>query len=135
MEAARAGEQGRGFAVVAAEVRSLAGRSAEAAREIKSLTGRVVSEIDSSAQMAAHAGEAMRALVTQVEGAAALIDSVSHTSQTHGGGIAEVGQAMIEIDGITQQNAALVEEASAAAESLRQQATQLVGAVQVFRLA
>lgn len=135
VEAARAGEQGRGFAVVAAEVRNLAGRSAEAAREIKSLTGQVVSDIDSSAQMAAQAGDAMRALVTQVQGAAALIDDVSHTAQEQAGRIAQVGQAVAEIDGITQQNAALVEEASAAAESLRQQASRLVSSVQVFRLA
>ena len=134
VEAARAGEQGRGFAVVATEVRHLASRSAEAAREIKSLTGRVVSDIDSGAQMAVEAGQAMGALVTRVQGAAALIDRVSHTAQEQALGIAQVGQAVAEIDVITQQNAALVEEGSAAAESLRQQASLLVGAVRVFKL-
>jgi methyl-accepting chemotaxis protein len=84
--------------------------------------------------MAVEAGQAMGALVTRVQGAAALIDRVSHTAQEQALGIAQVGQAVAEIDVITQQNAALVEEGSAAAESLRQQASLLVGAVRVFKL-
>jgi methyl-accepting chemotaxis protein len=135
VEAARAGEQGRGFAVVASEVRSLAQRSAGAAREIKSLIGASVEKVELGARQVDDAGSTMDRIVTQVERVSQLISEISHSATEQSGGIAQVGHAVTELDRVTQQNAALVEESAAAAESLKQQAARLTQAVSVFRLA
>ncbi len=135
VEAARAGEQGRGFAVVAGEVRSLAQRSAAAAKEIKELINRSVEEVQAGNEAARGAGDAMQDIVTRVERIAGLMGEISHASREQSQGIEEVNRAVTSMDEVTQQNAALVEEAAAAAESLRQQAQELRGAVDVFRLA
>ncbi|WP_369951945.1 Cache 3/Cache 2 fusion domain-containing protein [Ralstonia syzygii] len=135
VEAARAGEQGRGFAVVAGEVRSLAQRSAAAAKEIKELISRSVQEVQVGNEAARGAGEAMQDIVTRVERIAGIMGEISHASREQSQGIEEVNRAVTSMDEVTQQNAALVEEAAAAAESLRQQAQELRGAVDVFRLA
>jgi methyl-accepting chemotaxis protein len=135
VEAARAGEQGRGFAVVASEVRSLAQRSAGAAREIKSLIGASVEKVELGARQVNEAGSTMDHIVTQVERVSQLISEISSAATEQSGGIAQVGQAVTELDRVTQQNAALVEESAAAAESLKQQADRLTQAVSVFRLA
>ena len=134
VEAARAGEQGRGFAVVAGEVRSLAQRSAAAAKEIKALINRSVDEVQAGNEAARGAGDAMQDIVTRVERIAGLMGEISHASREQSQGIEEVNRAVTSMDEVTQQNAALVEEAAAAAESLRQQAQELRGAVDVFRL-
>ena len=135
VEAARAGEQGRGFAVVAGEVRSLAQRSAAAAKEIKELINRSVEEVQAGNEAARGAGDAMQDIVTRVERITGLMGEISHASREQSQGIEEVNRAVTSMDEVTQQNAALVEEAAAAAESLRQQAQELRGAVDVFRLA
>jgi methyl-accepting chemotaxis protein len=135
VEAARAGEQGRGFAVVAAEVRTLAQRSAAAAKEIKQLIGDSVHEVDSGTRLVDEAGKTMEQIVTAVKRVTDIMSEIAAASQQQSSGIAEVNQAITQMDQVTQQNAALVEEASAAAESLKQQAQQLVQAVAVFKLA
>ena len=134
VEAARAGEQGRGFAVVAGEVRSLAQRSAEAAREIKSLIGASVEKVEAGSQLVGDAGATMADIVTQVRRVADLIGEISAATQEQTSGIGEVSTAVGQLDQVTQQNAALVEESAAAAESLKLQAMSLVDAVSVFRL-
>jgi methyl-accepting chemotaxis protein len=134
VEAARAGEQGRGFAVVAGEVRNLAQRSAAAAREIKSLIGASADSVERGVLLVGQAGTTMHDIVTQVERVTTLIGEISHAAQEQTSGIDQVGQAVTELDRTTQQNAALVEESAAAAESLRQQAAQLLESVHVFRL-
>jgi methyl-accepting chemotaxis protein len=134
VEAARAGEQGRGFAVVAGEVRSLAQRSAAAAREIKGLIGASAESVERGVQLVGQAGTTMHEIVTQVERVTTLIGEISHAAREQTSGIDQVGQAVSELDHTTQQNAALVEESAAAAESLRQQAAQLLESVHVFRL-
>ena len=133
VEAARAGEHGRGFAVVAGEVRALAQRSAEAAREIKSLIGSSVKRVDAGARTVGDAGRAMHDIVSQVSSVSTLIAEISSATSEQSTGIAQVGQAVAHLDQVTQQNAALVEQSTAASESLRQQATRLVEAVSVFR--
>jgi aerotaxis receptor len=133
VEAARAGEQGRGFAVVASEVRSLAQRSADAAKEIKNLIGASVERVSSGAKLVDDAGSAMDDIVGQVKRVSDLISEISSATLEQSSGITQVGQAIGEIDQITQQNAALVEESAAASESLKQQATRLVEALSVFR--
>ncbi|WP_456282040.1 Cache 3/Cache 2 fusion domain-containing protein [Cupriavidus sp. JZ107] len=135
VEAARAGEHGRGFAVVAGEVRSLAQRSATAAGEIKALIERTVSDLRDGHAAVQQAGSAMEDIVRQVEGIATRMAEISAASREQSQGIAQVSDALAEMDGVTQQNAALVEEAAAAAESLDQRAQQLREAVQAFRLA
>jgi aerotaxis receptor len=133
VEAARAGEQGRGFAVVASEVRGLAQRSADAAKEIKALINASVTSVESGARLVDGAGRAMEDIVSQVKRVSGLIAEISVATAEQSDGIAQVGQAVGHLDKITQQNAALVEQSSAASESLRQQAMRLVEAVSVFR--
>jgi methyl-accepting chemotaxis protein len=134
VEAARAGEQGRGFAVVAGEVRTLAQRSAEAAREIKGLIGASVERIEAGSRQAEAAGQTMQQVVQAVQQVSAIVGEISTASQQQSGGVQQVGQAVNELDQGTQQNAALVEETAAAAQSLQQQAGELVRAVAVFRV-
>ncbi|MFL6696821.1 MAG: methyl-accepting chemotaxis protein [Vitreoscilla sp.] len=135
VEAARAGEQGRGFAVVAGEVRSLAQRSAEAAKQIKGLIADSVDKVQAGTEQVAEAGRAMNDIVAQVRRVNDLIAEISAATLEQTQGIGQVGDAVSQLDQVTQQNAALVEESAAAAESLSQQAVRLVEAVGVFRLA
>ncbi|WP_318013495.1 methyl-accepting chemotaxis protein [Paucibacter sp. Y2R2-4] len=134
VEAARAGEQGRGFAVVAAEVRSLAQRSAEAAREIKTLIVDSVERVETGSQLVGQAGQTMGEIVTAIKRVSDIVAEISSASAEQSSGVAQVGEAITKMDQATQQNAALVEESAAAAESLRGQADQLVQAVAVFKL-
>lgn len=134
VEAARAGEQGRGFAVVATEVRSLAQRSAQAAREIKDLIGASVQRVEAGSAQVAQAGVAMNDIVVQVARVTDLIGEISHATQEQSSGVSQVNEAVSNIDKTTQQNAALVEQSSAAAQSLNDQARRLTQAVEVFRL-
>ncbi|MEY3272978.1 MAG: hypothetical protein RLZZ341_1879 [Pseudomonadota bacterium] len=135
VEAARAGEQGRGFAVVAGEVRSLAQRSAEAAREIKGLIGESVSRVEQGTALVDRAGQTMQEIVSAIGRVSDIVAEISSASTEQSSGISQVGEAVTQMDQATQQNAALVEESAAAAEPLRQQAQQLVQAVAVFRVA
>lgn len=135
VEAARAGEQGRGFAVVASEVRSLAGRSAEAAKEIKNLIGVSVEKVDSGSRLVADAGKTMGEIVTAVQRVSDIIGEMSSASSEQSNDISQVNTAVMELDQMTQQNAALVEQSAAAAESLREQAQRLAQVVSAFRLA
>jgi methyl-accepting chemotaxis protein len=134
VEAARAGEQGRGFAVVASEVRSLAQRSAQAAKEIKTLISESVERVEAGSRQVGEAGRAMEDIVAQVKRVNDLIEEISAATTEQTQGIGQVGDAVSELDKVTQQNAALVEESAAAAESLSQQAGKLVEAVSVFTL-
>ncbi len=134
VEAARAGEQGRGFAVVASEVRNLAGRSAEAAREIKALIGASVERVESGARLVQNAGSTMDEIVGSVKRVGDIIGEITAASTEQSDGIGQVNTAVNQLDQMTQQNAALVEQSAAAAQSLREQATRLAGAVQVFKL-
>ena len=135
VEAARAGEQGRGFAVVAAEVRHLAQRSAEAAKEIKTLIGRSVEQVDQGTALVDQAGKTMGEIVDSIQRVSAIVAEITSASVEQSSGVQQVGQTVQQMDQATQQNAALVEESAAAAESLKGQAQQLVQAVAVFRLA
>ena len=135
VEAARAGEQGRGFAVVAGEVRNLAQRSAQAAREIKSLIGDSVEKVEAGSRLVGDAGRTMDDIVAQVRRVADLIAEISRASVEQSSGIGQVGDAVQQLDQVTQQNAALVEESAAAADSLRHQAQALTQTVSSFKLA
>jgi methyl-accepting chemotaxis protein len=134
VEAARAGEQGRGFAVVASEVRSLAQRSGAAAREIKSLIGDSVSKVENGTRLVADAGLTMDDIVNQVKRVNDMIGEIASASTEQSTGIGQIGDAVAQLDQVTQQNAALVEESAAAAESLNQQAAQLARIVGTFKL-
>lgn len=133
VEAARAGEQGRGFAVVAGEVRALAQRSAGAAKEIKALIGTSVDKVESGSQLVDQAGKTMEDIVAQVKRVSAMIADISLATAQQTEGITQVSQAVSHLDQVTQENATLVGQSAAAAESLRVQATRLVEAVNVFR--
>ncbi|MCY4744110.1 methyl-accepting chemotaxis protein [Pelomonas sp. UHG3] len=135
VEAARAGEQGRGFAVVAGEVRSLAGRSADAAKEIKSLIGSSVERVEAGSRLVAEAGRTMDELVGAVQRVKDIMGEITTATAEQSDGIAQVNLAIGQLDQVTQQNAALVEQSTAAAESLREQATTLNSAVGTFQVA
>jgi len=135
VEAARAGEQGRGFAVVATEVRSLAQKSAAAAREIKALIGDSVEKVENGGRLVAQAGATMQEVVASVQRVTDIMAEISAASHEQSAGIEQVNQAIAQMDQVTQQNAALVEEAAAAAGSMQDQAASLSRVVSVFRLA
>jgi methyl-accepting chemotaxis protein len=134
VEAARAGEQGRGFAVVATEVRSLAGRSAEAAKEIKSLIMASVERVEQGTALVDQAGVTMTEVVNAIKRVTDIMVEISAASSEQSAGVVQVGEAISQMDQVTQQNAALVEQSAAAAESLKAQAQALVQAVAVFKL-
>ncbi|PRC94799.1 methyl-accepting chemotaxis protein [Solimicrobium silvestre] len=134
VEAARAGEQGRGFAVVASEVRALAHRSAAAAKEIKELIQHSVENIQSGATLVDDAGKAMDEIVNSVKSVTEIMTEIAQASKEQTQGIEQVNSAISEMEGVTQQNAALVEEAAAAAQSMRDQSRSLVDSVNTFRL-
>jgi methyl-accepting chemotaxis protein len=134
VEAARAGEQGRGFAVVASEVRTLAQRSADAARQIKSLIEESVGRVGAGATLVDRAGTTMQEIVGSIRRVTDIVGEISSASEEQSRGVAQVGEAVSQMDRVTQQNAALVEQSAAAAESLRQEAQQLVDVVAAFRL-
>ncbi len=134
VEAARAGEQGRGFAVVAGEVRSLAQRSAEAAKEIKSLIGTSVDKVETGARLVGEAGATMSEIVASVQRVSDIIGEISAAAAEQSDGIGQINTAITQLDQMIQQNAALVEQSTAAAESLKGQADTLTGTMQLFRL-
>jgi methyl-accepting chemotaxis protein len=134
VEAARAGEQGRGFAVVASEVRSLAGRSAEAAREIKTLIGTSVEKVEAGMSLVADAGTTMGDIVQSVRRVTDVVGEITAAASEQSAGIARVNTAIANLDQMTQQNAALVEESAAAAQSMHDEAEQLAQAVSVFTI-
>jgi len=132
VEAARAGEQGRGFAVVASEVRSLAGRSAQAAKEVKALIGTSVERVAQGSRLADNAGATMTEMLDATRRVQSIMSEISAASREQSSGISQVGEAVTQIDRVTQQNAALVEEIAAAASSLETQAAELVGQMALF---
>ena len=134
VEAARAGEQGRGFAVVASEVRSLAQRSAGAAKEIKGLIGSSVDRVDAGSRLVGNAGSTMREIVASVQRVSDIINEITAASAEQSDGIAQINKAVAQLDQMTQQNAALVEQSAAAAESLKDQAASLGHAVSTFKM-
>lgn len=134
VEAARAGEQGRGFAVVAAEVRSLAQRTLDAAKEIKGLIDESTSKVQRGSELVHSTGQTMASVVGAVEQVNALIGDITHATQEQSSGIAQINQAVGQLDSVTQQNSAMVEELAAAASSLQTQAQVMHEAVQIFRL-
>ncbi|CAM3513923.1 methyl-accepting chemotaxis protein [Paracidovorax anthurii] len=134
VEAARAGEQGRGFAVVASEVRTLAQRSAQAAKEIKNLITDSVEKVNSGSQLAGNAGRSMENIVAQVRQVSTLINEIANATAEQSSGISQMGEAVNHLDQVTQQNAALVEESAAAAASLHSQSEQLNTLVAIFKI-
>jgi len=134
VEAARAGEQGRGFAVVATEVRALAGRSAAAAKEIKSLIGASIEQVEQGNLIAAEAGTTIRDIVTNADKINALMTQIATPTREQSSGVAQVSTAVHELDRATQQNAALVEETSAASTTLSDQAVRLAREISFFKI-
>jgi uncharacterized phage infection (PIP) family protein YhgE len=134
VEAARAGEQGRGFAVVAGEVRNLAQRSAQAAKEIKGLIGASVEKVETGSKLVADAGQTMSEIVGSVQRVTDIIGEITAAAGEQSDGIGQVNTAVSQLDQMTQQNAALVEESAAAAQSLKDQASRLSDVVQQFRI-
>ncbi|KAF1018917.1 MAG: Methyl-accepting chemotaxis protein IV [Paracidovorax wautersii] len=134
VEAARAGDQGKGFAVVAGEVRTLAQRSATAAQEIRTLIGEAGGRVEAGVDQVKQAGETMQDIIAAVQRVADIMDEITAASQEQASGIDQVNQAVAQMDSVTQQNAALVEQASAAAASLQTQAGHLRETVAAFRL-
>ncbi|GAA4001898.1 methyl-accepting chemotaxis protein [Comamonas faecalis] len=134
VEAARAGEQGRGFAVVAGEVRALAQRSAQAAREVKDLITDSVGKVDVGTQQVAQAGATMQEIVSGIQNVAGIVDEIASASREQSMGLSQINQAVSHLDGVTQQNAALVEQTSAASSALQEQARQLAELAASFRL-
>jgi methyl-accepting chemotaxis protein len=134
VEAARAGSEGRGFAVVATEVRALAGRSAEAAKNIKGLIGTVVSSVVESSALVDQAGATMVEVVGSIRRVTDVMGDISNASEEQSQGVSQVGQALAEIDLVTQQNSAMVEEMAAAANSLKSQAQELSDLMATFKL-
>ena len=134
VEAARAGEQGRGFAVVASEVRSLAQRSAEAAKEVRALITNSVDKVGVGSQQVAQAGATMQEIVTGIQRVADIVGEIASASREQSSGLAQINQAVAHLDGVTQQNAALVEQTSAASSALQEQSRQLAGLAASFTL-
>ncbi|MFL6632851.1 MAG: methyl-accepting chemotaxis protein, partial [Massilia sp.] len=134
VEAARAGEQGRGFAVVAAEVRALAQRSGAAAKEIKDLIDASTQRVADGATLAGQAGQTMRDIVDSIGRVTGIMNEIVASSREQASGIGQVNQAIVQMDGVTQQNAALVEESAAATRAMHEQAQALAGLVEVFRV-
>jgi methyl-accepting chemotaxis protein-2 (aspartate sensor receptor) len=134
VEAARAGEQGRGFAVVAGEVRNLAQRSAEAAKEIKGLIGSSVDRVEAGTRLVSDAGSTMGEIVASVQRVSDIIGEITAAAAEQSSGLGQVNGSVAQLDQMTQQNAALVEQSAAAAESLKGQAARLSQLVSVFRL-
>ena len=134
VEAARAGTQGRGFAVVASEVRTLAQKSAVAAKDIESLIAQSVSSVKNGAQLVNRSGEVIDSIISSVNKVHTLMEQISVASEEQSRGIGQVGQAVTEMDGVTQQNAALVQQSAAAAASLEEQAQQLSQSISSFSL-
>jgi methyl-accepting chemotaxis protein len=134
VEAARAGEQGRGFAVVAAEVRALAQRSGAAAKEIKDLIDASTQRVADGATLAGQAGQTMHDIVDSIGRVTGIMNEIVASSREQASGIGQVNQAIVQMDGMTQQNAALVEESAAATRAMHEQAQALAGLVELFRV-
>jgi methyl-accepting chemotaxis protein len=134
VEAARAGEQGRGFAVVAGEVRNLAQRSAEAAKEIKGLIGASVDKVETGSRLVGEAGQTMSEIVGSIQRVSDIVGEITAAAGEQSDGIGQVDTAVNQLDQMTQQNAALVEQSAAAAQSLKDQATRLGQVVATFRI-